>query len=139
MTTTTKKLIIWTFFVWKCVTMRKEIRTTEAERRRRENELTRLSMGKWCTLPHLTQASVISYLMTFAAPTVLPTLEIDLVPILSNCFSAETELGNPQRSKERCCNKSAMLKSQRAHTQAVCMCKCLYGSTHWFVLCKHIL
>ena len=98
--------------------MRKEIRTTEALRRERENELTQLSMGKWCTLPHTNQASVISHLMTFAAPTVLPTLERDLVPKVSNCFSAKTELGNTghQRERERCCNKSAMLKSQRAHT-----------------------
>lgn len=69
--------------------MRKEIRTTEAERRKRENELTQLNIGKWCTLQHLNQASVISYLMTFAAPTALPTLEMDLVPIVSRCFSAE--------------------------------------------------
>lgn len=49
------------FFVWECVKMRKEIRATEVERRKRENELTQLGIGKWYTLPHLNQASVISY------------------------------------------------------------------------------
>lgn len=34
------------FFVWKSVTMKKEIRTTKAERRKRENEITQLGMGK---------------------------------------------------------------------------------------------
>lgn len=81
--------------------MRKEIRTTGALRRERENELTQLSMGKWCTLPHTNRASVISYLMTFAAPTVLPTLEMDLVPKVSNCISAETELGNMEHQRDR--------------------------------------
>lgn len=102
------------FFVRKCVKMRKEIRVLEVERGR-ENELTQLGTGKWYTLPHLNQASVISYLMAFAAPTVLPTLQFDSLSIVSNCFS--TVLGNKLHSRHwQWCNKSAMLKSQGAHT-----------------------
>lgn len=47
------------------------------------------------------QNSVLAYLMTFAAPTALSTLEVDLVPIVSNSFSAETELSNAQ-CKNKC-------------------------------------
>lgn len=91
-----------------------EKRNKSNEVERRENELTQLGTGKWYTLP---QASVISYLMAFAAPTVLPTLEMDSPSIVSICFSAETVLGNKLHSRQgQCCNKSAMLKSQGAHT-----------------------
>lgn len=113
--------------------MKKEIRTTKAERRKRENEITQLGMGKQCPLSHPNQGSVISYLMTFAAPTVLPTLEVDLMPVLSNCFSAETELGNTQ-CNEKYCYKSAMLKPQTVHAGMLYMQLCV-GQRTWF---RHI-
>lgn len=37
----------------------------------------------------------------FAAPTILPTLEMDLVPAECKCLSAETVLSNIQLSKEK--------------------------------------
>lgn len=62
----------------------------------------------------------LQYLMAFAAPTVLPTLEMNSLQIVSNCFSAETVLSNTLHSREgQCCNKCAMLKSKRAHTSTV--------------------
>lgn len=76
---------------------------------------------------------MIRCLMTFAAPTVLPTLEVDSMQVLSNRFSAETELSNAQ-CVGKCCFKSSNVEISRsrsgAYTRACCKRRCVGSDLH---------
>lgn len=95
----------------------------------KKTELTQLSEGG------LHCATSKPGLMAFAAPTLFPTLELDLVPKVSKRFLAEQALGNTKRRwGKRCCNKGAMLKSHGAHTTTLHV-----SAAHTLVSHAHVL